>query len=691
MCGRRHKSLKFAILFVYCQPKVNPGIEILPEKKNTHVSRSAGGWFFGLFTKLALLMLPLILLLFLTEVALRVAGYGRDFPVMVPVEYRPEYLQPNPELGRRYFPTREVVPHVAVNEVFKKQKPANSLRIFVLGGSSAAGYPYLYNGSFSSILREMLKLKFPETRIEMVNLGMPAVSSYAVRHIGLQLAEFQPDMILIYAGHNEFYGGLGVGSSETLGHSRRLVNLALDLQEYRLYQLMGSLVRGAAGLLSAASDDENSGGTLMQRMAENRSIAWGSREFHLASEVFRENIADLAEFCRAQNIPLLIGDLVSNIHDQQPFQNVISDTTAFNNRQRRALAAAKNGLGAEALLEIEKLIEAEPLAASPYYLKGQWQLAGGDSAGARDSFYRAKDLDGLRFRAAEALNDVIYRLAENYPLQVVSLKHDFEKISTAGIPGSNLFLEHLHPNIRGYQLMAGSFLRKILDSKIISAEVQGGDLNPDEVLASLVTPLDREMAAIRIDYLMSGWPFQESLPVPQEHFPVENPTDIRKIALDCWLEKISWEEAHVAAAQYYRNRGDFAAAMREYRTLTLATPLNASPYRKLAQLLMQQRRLREALAILLESTIYFEDAEILLEVANIYLLGKNLTAAKATLETVLRLLPRDPRGHLAMAQAQALSGQLAEARKHIDFVMSVNPNLPGAARLNELLRSQPLP
>ena len=40
----------------------------------------------------------------------------------------------------------------------------------------------------------------------------------------------KPDLIIIYAGHNEYYGALGVGSVETLGDTRFLVNTVIWLK-----------------------------------------------------------------------------------------------------------------------------------------------------------------------------------------------------------------------------------------------------------------------------------------------------------------------------------------------------------------------------------------------------------------------------------------------------------------------------
>ena len=41
---------------------------------------------------------------------------------------------------------------------------------------------------------------------------MSAVSSYTLLDFSDEIVDYQPDAILIYAGHNEYLGILGVGS-----------------------------------------------------------------------------------------------------------------------------------------------------------------------------------------------------------------------------------------------------------------------------------------------------------------------------------------------------------------------------------------------------------------------------------------------------------------------------------------------
>ena len=86
------------------------------------------------------------------------------------------------------------------------------------------------------MLEQRLLQTFPGRNIEVINTAMAAVNSYTLFDFVDEIIEQKPDLILIYAGHNEYYGSLGVGSAESLGRFRPVINLYLRLQHLRIVQ-----------------------------------------------------------------------------------------------------------------------------------------------------------------------------------------------------------------------------------------------------------------------------------------------------------------------------------------------------------------------------------------------------------------------------------------------------------------------
>ncbi|MDZ7625190.1 MAG: hypothetical protein U5J96_12205 [Ignavibacteriaceae bacterium] len=73
------------------------------------------------------------------------------------------------------------------------------------------------------------------------------------------------------------YGALGVGSVESLGTSRSMINLLLYLNKYRTVQLVRNTIQWMMGLFS--STDDKATGTMMSRMAKDQYIGFEHRNF----------------------------------------------------------------------------------------------------------------------------------------------------------------------------------------------------------------------------------------------------------------------------------------------------------------------------------------------------------------------------------------------------------------------------
>lgn len=100
-------------------------------------------------------------------------------------------------------------------EDVSKEKPANTVRIFLLGGSaahgisSAAPYPIVHiypDETIDAWLEKDLKAKFPESKMEVINA---AVTGYMVfQHTGYILSElldYDPDIMIFFDGVNDHY------------------------------------------------------------------------------------------------------------------------------------------------------------------------------------------------------------------------------------------------------------------------------------------------------------------------------------------------------------------------------------------------------------------------------------------------------------------------------------------------------
>jgi len=87
---------------------------------------------------------------------------------------------------------------------FTRDKSPGTYRIFCLGGSTTYGRPYNDTTSFVGWLRELLPVAESNKNWEVINAGGISYASYRVAHLMEELVNYQPDLFVIYTGHNEF-------------------------------------------------------------------------------------------------------------------------------------------------------------------------------------------------------------------------------------------------------------------------------------------------------------------------------------------------------------------------------------------------------------------------------------------------------------------------------------------------------
>jgi len=264
--------------------------------------------------KIVLLLIPIIF--FLTfELLLRFFNYGDDFPLFTPMKSNTEketfYFKINKDVSKRYF--RNLSVSFAL-DTFLKEKPDSTCRIFIQGGSTALGFPYNDSGSFPRLLLAWLEMSFPNQHFEIINTSMTAVNSYTLLDISDEIIQQKPDIVLIYAGHNEYYGALGVGSTYKFANHPVVVHFIVRLRKFRIYQLLQNII-----LPIRSNNTSTEEKPLMQIMAKEQHIAKDSKIYQAGIQQFYYNLDRLLAKYKKHDIPVFIGNLVSNEKDQNPF------------------------------------------------------------------------------------------------------------------------------------------------------------------------------------------------------------------------------------------------------------------------------------------------------------------------------------------------------------------------------------
>lgn len=530
-------------------------------------------WLF----RLVALCLPLLFFLLL-EYGLRWAGLYQSWPLFIQNPAAPDYLLTRPDVIKRYFPEGSAIPNVTVEPAFFLQdKAKDAIRLVVQGESTTAGYPYGLGASLAGMLDQRLKRTFPGRQVEVINTAMSAVNSFALLDFADEIIELKPDAVLIYVGHNEYLGVLGVGSSYSSSSSPAFNLLYLKLRQLATFQTAQNLYQQ----WQLPAEEDNSGRTLMAKVAQGQHIPFESDLYHAGLQQFEQNMALLLGKYQQAGIAVYIATIASNIADQPPF--VSEPVTAQQQQQLQQLdqTAVRQ--------QLEQQAELQHHAALSYAL-GQYYRTQQQSDQAVLWLTRAKDYDQLRFRAPSAINQQIRSLADRYGAYLVDVEQTFMRQSEQALVGKSLMLEHLHPTIQGYFLLADSFYQQLKQQQLagrwqrmIDAQVAWAQrpLLPAEEFAGLA----------RIQQLTSDYPFRQS---PQPVVWPEVKDWQQQLGLDYFQGKISWVKMLELSYQGYQQRHDKAMLLKTTLILAEALPQHQQLNALAAAMLQQQQRAPEA-------------------------------------------------------------------------------------------------
>ena len=367
----------------------------------------------------------------------------------------------NPDYARRFFggvaePIRRGIRMTP--RPYIEPAPEGALRVLFAGGSTVQGYPHPKRLSAPSYLQEMLGDLFPARPIEVFNAGITAASSFAVaRAVEDGVAALGADLVVVYTGHNELYGVYGAASLAQGGQAVWMKRIHYALVQWRLRPLVGKLI-GPLG-------KEWADGPLIEVMSKAGAIPASDPRRAQAAANLETNLRDMAAFCRARRVPLVLCTVVSN---ERGFAPARLEPPLPNEKRTRYvdfLAQGHREYASSAALTA--LAQAEVLYADDAYLhflRGYHLEQLGHDGRARAAYGRARELDPRPWRATAALNEVVRRVAAEEGVLLADVEDHFRAHSPEAGVGWELMADHLHPTAAGQVLLARAIVAALKEA-----------------------------------------------------------------------------------------------------------------------------------------------------------------------------------------------------------------------------------
>ncbi len=398
-----------------------------------------------------IILTPLVCLLGL-EVILALVGFGHPYSFFIPAE-QPGVVTTNPWFMSFY---RRINAASLSPSVFRVVKPKDTVRIFVLGGSAAMGTPNASFG-FARVLEVLLASYYPDLRIEVINAAVPGASSSLVTSIARDCAHYQPDLFLVYTGNNEIMGAYG--SQAWSGRHPRWWAIIQRLEHLRVIQ----------GLQRIQVHQTSPKPLQTPALLQRSRIAGDDPRREKAYHVYRRNLQRICTTAFAADAAVLLSTVAVNLKDFPPLASLhrpnltLAQQDQWERLFQQANTAQDQQRFKEALALYRQAAALDDQFALLQYRWGQCLLSMTAVEEARQHFCLACDRDALPFRSDSRLNEIVRDTHTAMPGQPVWRVDADRDLCGDGIPGDDVFQDHVHLNFAGDYAMARLLLSTVLE------------------------------------------------------------------------------------------------------------------------------------------------------------------------------------------------------------------------------------
>ncbi len=428
--------------------------------------------------RLALAIVAPVVFFLALEGVLRLTGLFRPPRLLEKVRHEGEtYYTTNPAFARLFL-GRANVPSPPPIWVAAK-KPEGVRRVILLGESAAAGFP-MTDYHLGRLIEARWRARFPGEPVAVINLSMVAVNSHALREFAREAMALDPDLIVLYAGHNEVIGPFGPAAKfGPPASSPALSRLSLAVRRTHTGRAVESFLRLFAGKerpqqwrgldefrgVSVAHDDPALDAMLVNTEANFRDITRRAIK-HGAKVLLVAPAINLADWPPVGSEPPEAGGVEAVLAAQDA-----GDVSGFR-------------------------------SAALVYEAAQKRQADGDLSRAWPLYRRAADLDTQRFRADSRIRALPQKIASDSGPDVAAIDAGrwLHELNPTFAHDRDYFLEHVHLTFGGRAAVA----ELTVDGMAALWGLAPRDEGPDAV-AAWWQSLPQAEAEARRDTLFTGY------------------------------------------------------------------------------------------------------------------------------------------------------------------------------------------
>jgi len=311
-----------------------------------------------------------------------------------------------------YVPVREY----HKSQLFTAKKSSDTIRIFILGGSVVRD---LVVTKFENVLTRLS----PGKNFEVINCGIGGYDSYRVYLVAREIINYNPDLLIVLSGNNEFYNPVKINLS--IYYFNKFLRKSCAYSKFQ--DLLKSWHRGKSSM------------NYNQKRLDN----------------YRRNIQNIVREANMKGIPIILCTIPVDIRDCPP-----RIERPLNKLFLRGLLNLHEDNYNKAIVNFRKFLNANPQDTFGYYFLGRVYDKMKKFRKARLYYLKSLELDSSYSRAAPIINKIIRRICIKKDIVLADIEKAFIDKVPYGLLGGEQFKDNCHWYKEYYNLMFETILKK---------------------------------------------------------------------------------------------------------------------------------------------------------------------------------------------------------------------------------------
>ena len=215
--------------------------------------------------------------------------------------------------GANYSTTRNRALYFG-DQSFAASKADDTYRMFFLGGSTVRGRPYAVDSAFAKWVEIELNQRSKKTTYESINCGGLSYASFRLTHINREVLEYDPDLIVIATGHNEFL------ENRTFEKQSSQAEVRSALESLRLVVWLRSMIGQDVESFKDSSQDALPDNVTARLDSESgyASYNWDPEWVASITAQYESSLEAMIQQCQQANVAIVLVCLGSNLRDCPP-------------------------------------------------------------------------------------------------------------------------------------------------------------------------------------------------------------------------------------------------------------------------------------------------------------------------------------------------------------------------------------